>query len=106
MPMYATAPHRITPPLGSTEVRVTLESLPVPLRVAASNQSDAGIAMEAELPWLAVGTAVNVELPSGVQQAGRIQSFDMGVTPTGSGRLRIFAELSPGGGEVAGVAAH
>jgi hypothetical protein len=75
-----------------------LDSLPVPLRVTAGDQSERGIAFEAELPWLAVGTGLNVALPSGVQQTGWIRSFDMGVSPTGSARLRIFAEVSPPGG--------
>jgi hypothetical protein len=110
--MCATAADRITPvpmapPLtpGGTRtpvptaapsgVRVMLDSLPVPLRVTAGDQSEGGMAFEAELPWLAVGTGLNVQLPSGVKQTGRIHSFEMGVTPTGSARLRIFAEISP-----------
>ena len=112
--MCATAADRITPVLmappctpGGTrtpvptsapsDVRVMLDSLPVPLRVTAGDQSEGGIAFEAELPWLAVGTGLNVQLPSGVKQTGRIHSFEMGVTPTGSARLRIFAEISPRG---------
>ena len=110
--MCATAADRITPvpvalprtPAGTptpvptsapSDMRVTLDSLPVPLRVTAGDQSEDGIAFEAELPWLAVGTGVDVELPNGVHQTGWIHSFDMGVTPTGSARLRIFAGVSP-----------
>ena len=110
--MCATAADRITPvpvalprrPAGTptpvptsapSDMRVTLDSLPVPLRVTAGNQSEHGIAFEAELPWLAVGTGVDVELPNGVHQTGWIHSFDMGATPTGSARLRIFAGVSP-----------
>ena len=105
--MYATAADDITPVPGAlpgtpmpvptsapSDVRVTLDSLPIPLRVTAGDQSEDGIAFEAELPWLAVGTGLNVESPSGVQQSGRIHSFGMDVTPTGSARLRIFAEVS------------
>jgi hypothetical protein len=112
--MCATAADRITPvPMAPprtpgrtrtpvptsapSDVRVMLDSLPVPLRVTAGDQSEGGIAFEAELPWLAVGTGLNVQLPSGVEQTGRIHSFEMGVTPTGSARLRIFAEISPRG---------
>ena len=110
--MCATASDRITPvpvalprrPAGTptpvptsapSDMRVTLDSLPVPLRVTAGDQSEHGIAFEAELPWLAVGTGVDVELPNGVHQTGWIHSFDMGATPTGSARLRIFAGVSP-----------
>jgi hypothetical protein len=111
--MYAAAADRITPdPVAlprtdgtptpvptsaSSAMRVTLESLPVPLRVTAGDQSEDGIAFEAELPWLAVGTGLDVELPSGVHQKGWIHSFEMGVTRTGSACLRIFAGDSPPG---------
>ena len=111
--MYAAAADRITPdpvalprtdatptPVPTSApsgVRLTLESLPVPLRVTAGDQSDDGIAFEAELPWLAVGTGLDVELPSGVHQKGWIHSFEMGVTRTGSACLRIFAGDSPPG---------
>jgi hypothetical protein len=79
------------------DVRVKFESLPVPLRVSARDRSETAILIEGDLPWLAVGTALNLELPDGVHQAGRVHSFDIDVTPPGSARLRIFAELSPPG---------
>ena len=90
--MCAAAADDTTP--APSDVRVTLESLPVPLRVTAADQSAEGIAFEAELPWLAVGTKLDVELPTGEHQTGWIHSFDMGATPTGSARLRIFADFS------------
>jgi hypothetical protein len=93
MDMCAAAADSTTP--APSDVRVRLDSLPVPLRVTAADQSAEGIAFEAELPWLAVGTKLDVQLPSGAHQTGWIQSFDMGVTPTGSARLRIFADFSP-----------
>jgi hypothetical protein len=109
--MCAAAADRITPPpvaLPGTAgtptpvptsvpsgMRVTLDSLPIPLRVTAGDQSEDGIAFQAELPWLAVGTGLDVELPSGAHQTGWIHSFDMGVTSTGSACLRIFAGVSP-----------
>jgi hypothetical protein len=77
------------------DVRVKFESLPVPLRVAARDRSDSGLLIEGDLPWLAVGTGLQVELPDGLQQSGRVQSFDIEVTPPGSARLRIFADLLP-----------
>jgi hypothetical protein len=91
--MCAAAADSTTP--APSAVRVRLDSLPVPLRVTAVDQSAEGIAFEAELPWLAVGTKLDVQLPSGAHQTAWIHSFDMGVTPTGSARLRIFAEFSP-----------
>ena len=81
--------------LAPSDVRVRLDSLSVPLRVTAVDQSAEGIAFETELPWLAVGTKLDVQFPSGAHQTGWIHSFDMGVTPTGSARLRILAEFSP-----------
>jgi hypothetical protein len=95
-PVYPDQDPTPTPrPIG--DVRVRLASLPVPLRVEARDRTETEISIEAELPWLAVGTTLDLELPDGVQQAGRIQSFDMGVTEPGSARLRIIAELSPPG---------
>jgi len=83
------------PTSAPSGMRVTLDSLPIPLRVTAGDQSEDGIAFQAELPWLAVGTGLDVELPGGAHQTGWIHSFDMGVTPTGSACLRIFAGVSP-----------
>jgi hypothetical protein len=77
------------------DVRVKLDSLPMPLLMAVRDESDTGIAIEAELPWLSVGTALNLQLPNSVQRIGRIQSFDIGVTPPGSACLRIVADLAP-----------
>ena len=86
------------PAAPGTDVRVRLESLPVPLRVTAGDHWSSGIAIEAELPWLAIGTALDVELPDGGQRGGRIQSFEVDVTSTGAACLRIFADLSSGSG--------
>ena len=61
-----------------------------------------GIPIEAELPWLAVGTALDAEWPEGAQQSGRVHSFDVDVTTAGSARLRIFADLSSGRGAPSG----
>ena len=91
--MCAAAADSTTP--APSDLRVKLDSLPVPLRVAAVDQSAEGIAFEAELPWLFVGVGLDVQLPSGVDQKGWIHSFDMDVTPDGSARLRIVAGFSP-----------
>ena len=112
MTTYATARRADTqaplaaPPLSGVtpgptaldrDVRVKFASLPVPLRVAARDQSESAILIEGDLPWLAIGTSLGLELPNGIQKAGRVQSFDIDVTPGGSARLRILADLSPAG---------
>jgi hypothetical protein len=81
-------------PLPGTDLRVRLASLPVPLRVTAGDQRPSGIAIEAELPWLAIGTALDLELPDGGWRGGRIDWFEVDVTPAGSACLRILADLS------------
>jgi hypothetical protein len=92
MATYAIQADPIAPaPTAATDVRVTLESLPVPLRVAAAELSADGMAFEAELPWLAVGTALTVDVPGGEPQKGWIESFDLEVTGAGAARLRIHA---------------
>jgi hypothetical protein len=52
------------------------------------------ILLEGDLPWLALDTPIEVELPNGIQTTGRVQSFDIDVTAEGSARLRIFTFLS------------
>jgi hypothetical protein len=76
------------------DIRVKFASLPVPLRVSAGDQSGRAILLEGDLPWLALDTPVELELPSGIQATGRVQSFDIDVTAEGSARLRIFAFLA------------
>jgi hypothetical protein len=73
--------------------RIKLESLPALLRAVVSGVSDAGITIEAELPWLSVGTAVHADCPDGVAYDARVQRFDIEVTGAGTARLRIFAAL-------------
>src|SRR2546430_1816888 len=90
-----TKPRPFSPP--SEEVPIKLESLPTPLRAVVRNQSESCLRIEAELPWLAIGTVVNVGSPEGGELTGRVQSFDVEVTSAGSARLVIFAGLSPAG---------
>ncbi len=109
MTTHATAVRAATPPPPASDplpaspapstgierdVRVKLASLPVPLRVSARDQSNRAILLECDLPWLTLDSPVALELPNGVQTTGRVQSFDIDVTPEGSARLRIFAFLS------------
>src|SRR3712207_5064797 len=68
------------------DIRVKFASLPVPLRVSAGDQSSRAILLEGDLPWLALDTPVELELPNGVQTTGRVQSFDIDVTAEGSAR--------------------
>jgi len=76
------------------ETRIRLESLPTPVRAVVRDRSESGITIEAELPWLSIGTVVRVGDGDGVEHAGRVHSFDVEVTSTGSARLLIFATLT------------
>jgi hypothetical protein len=73
---------------------VRLESLATPLRAVVRDHAESWIRIEAELPWLAVGTVVHAGTAEGVEQTGRVQFFDVDVTSAGSARLLIFASLS------------
>jgi hypothetical protein len=86
---------------ASGRARIKLESLPAALSAVVSDVSSAGITIEADLPWLSVGTSVCANCPDGVEYTARVQSFDIDLTPSGSARLRIFAALSPDGQAVA-----
>src|SRR5205807_4042907 len=78
----------------TTHVRIKLESLPAPLRAVVRDESHGGILIEAELPWLTVGSAVQTEFPDGREKAGRVHWFGVDATRVGSARLRIFVDLS------------
>jgi hypothetical protein len=80
---------------GAATARIKLESLPTLLRAVVSDLSDGGITIEAELPWLSVGTAVHAECPDGLAYDARVHHFDIDVTGSGTARLRIFAARSP-----------
>jgi hypothetical protein len=77
------------------DVRIHLGSLPTPLRAVVREQSDDGITIAAELPWLAVGTPLQVQSPHG-ERAASVQSFDVEVTSAGSACLLIFAAPAAG----------
>jgi hypothetical protein len=72
------------------EVPIRLESLPIPLRAVVRDQPDGSLRIEAELPWLAVGTAVHAGSPEGGERTAQVQDFDMEVTSGGSARLVIL----------------
>ena len=73
------------------------DSLPMALRAIAREKSDRHMIFEAELPWLAIGTGVSAESAAGVGRAGRVDSFDIEVTSSGSARLVIVADISLAG---------
>ena len=50
--------------------------------------------IEAELPWLRLGSQVTTELSSDRACDGRVQSIGLDVTRSGSARLRIFVDLT------------
>jgi hypothetical protein len=83
------------------DVRIKLESLPAPLRARIRERSESAITMEAELPWLAVGTAMHAGTSDGIEHAGHVQSFDVEVTSSGTARLLIFADLTAAGAPIA-----
>jgi len=82
----------------TTQVRVKLDALPAPLRAVVRDESHDGILIEAELPWLTVGSEVQAEFPDGRVTAGRVHWFGVDATRVGSARLRIFVDLSSADG--------
>jgi hypothetical protein len=89
------APRPMTadlPTLG--DARIRLASLPTPLRAVVRERSEKGITIAADLPWLAIGTPIEVLSSDGGEQTGSVQSFDVEVTSGGSARLLIFATPS------------
>src|SRR3954464_1238369 len=75
-------------------VRIKLGELPAALRAVVRDESQGGILIEAELPWLTVGSHVQAEFPDGREKAGRVHWFGVDATSAGSARLRIFVDLS------------
>jgi hypothetical protein len=74
-------------------VPIRLESLPTPLRAVVRDHGEGGLRIEAELPWLSVGTVVHAAGADGAERTGRVLSFDVELTGEGSARLLIFAGL-------------
>jgi uncharacterized protein (TIGR02266 family) len=77
------------------DVRIRLPALPSPLRAVARDQTEQGIMLEAELPWLQLGAEVVTELSPTEARVGRVQWIGLDVTRAGSARLRIFVETEP-----------
>jgi hypothetical protein len=79
---------------GPETVPIRFESLPTPLRAVVREQPDGALRIEAELPWLAVGTVVHGSPPGGVERTAEVSSFDLEVTSGGSARLVVLTAPS------------
>jgi hypothetical protein len=94
----------VSPPAESDgrrgEVPIRLESLPTPLRAVVRDHGEGGLRIEAELPWLSVGTVVHAAGADGAERTGRVRSFDVELTGEGSARLLIFTAPEGADGSV------
>jgi len=79
---------------GKRDVRIHLPSLSAPLRASARDLTERGVMIEAELPWLRLGSQVTTELSADRACDGRVQWIGLDVTRSGSARLRIFVDLT------------
>jgi PilZ domain len=79
---------------GKRDVRIHLPSLSAPLRASARDLTERGVMLEAELPWLRLGSQVTTELSPERACEGRVQWIGLDVTRSGSARLRIFVDLA------------
>ncbi|HEX4354560.1 MAG TPA: PilZ domain-containing protein [Polyangiales bacterium] len=79
---------------GRRDVRIHLPALSAPLRASARDLSDRGVMIEAELPWLKLGSQVTTELSPERACDGRVQWIGLDVTRGGAARLRIFVDLN------------
>lgn len=73
----------------SRPVRVHLSSLPTPLRALARDATEESVTLEAELPWLKLGSEVVAELDEEQALEGVVRWVGLDVTRSGSARLRI-----------------
>lgn len=79
---------------GRRDVRIHLPELSAPLRARARDLTERGVMIEAELPWLRLGSAVTTELSPDRACDGHVQWIGLDVTRSGAARLRIFVDLS------------
>jgi uncharacterized protein (TIGR02266 family) len=79
--------------LHPRDVRIHLASLQAPLRVVARDQSDKGLMLEAELPWLTLGQEITTELSQDRACTGIVRWVGVDVTRSGSARLRIQVDI-------------
>ena len=64
------------------------------MRATARDLSDRGVMIEAELPWLKLGSQVTTELSPERACDGRVQWIGLDVTRGGAARLRIFVDFN------------
>jgi hypothetical protein len=76
--------------------RMRLEGLKAPLRAMAREQDGDGVILEAELPWLTLGSVVTTEMEPGRAVTGRIKWVGLDVTRRGAARLRILVAEEDG----------
>jgi uncharacterized protein (TIGR02266 family) len=76
------------------EVRIKLPSLSAPLRAVARDQTEEGLMLEAELPWLRLGSQVTAELGPETVRYGLVSWVGLDVTRAGAARLRIAIDLN------------
>jgi hypothetical protein len=80
--------------VGKRDVRIHLPSLSAPLRASARELNDAGVMIEADLPWLRLGSPVTAELSPERACDGHVSWIGLDVTRAGSARLRMFVDFS------------
>jgi hypothetical protein len=83
--------------VGKRDVRIHLPSLSTPLRASAREINDAGVMIEADLPWLRLGSAVTAELSPERACDGHVSWIGLDVTRRGEARLRIFVDFAGDG---------
>ncbi len=76
------------------DVRIRLPSLSAPLRAVARDQTEDGLMLEAELPWLRLGSPVTAELGPDTTRYGLVSWVGLDVTRDGAARLRIAIDLN------------
>ena len=80
--------------VGKHDVRIHLPSLASPLRASARELNDSGVMIEADLPWLRLGSPVTAELSPERACDGHVSWIGLDVTRVGAARLRIFVDFS------------
>ena len=100
-------PHESPAPAVEPEpVPIRLESLPTPLRAVVRDQPDGSLRIEAELPWLAIGTGIHAgSSHGGEERTAQVQDFDVEITSGGSARLVILTAPSQGARAQAAISA-
>jgi uncharacterized protein (TIGR02266 family) len=76
------------------DVRIRLPSLTSPLRAVARDETEDGLMLEAELPWLRLGSPVTAELGPDTTRYGLVSWVGLDVTRGGAARLRIAIDLN------------